>query len=152
MSKVAKVEVINPHTSTPAPLPSMAPASSSAFINPSSLAAAAASHPPTYVKGHWGHGGRGGPNKLPSDYQHHQAQPTTDGDFLSRGGVRDQEVEGEDEHPSGQPLSGMGAWDGQPGDTEIGRIVYAGPYHNLISLHTKMIVVSYSHVWWCERV
>lgn len=47
------------------------------------------------------------------------------GDFLSRGGVR--EVEGEDQ-PSGQPLSGVGTWERQPGDTEAsekGKIDYS---------------------------
>ena len=120
MSNVARVDIINPHTSTPAPLSSMA-AASSAFINPSS--SSAVPHP-TYVKGHWGRGGGGGReglNELPSDHRH-QAPPTMGGDFLSRGGVKNQEVEWEDDPPSGQPLSGVGAWDRQPGDTEASEI------------------------------
>ena len=128
LSRVAKVDVINPHASTSAPLSSMA-AASSAFVHSSS---AGAPHP-TYLKGHWGRGsGREGPTEPLNrcDDPCHQAPPTMDGDFLSRGGVRDLEGGETDDQPSGQPLLGVGAWDRQTGDTEAtekGKIDYAAP-------------------------
>ena len=139
VSKVARVEVINPHTSAPAapppPLSSMAAAASSAFIHSSSTSASAGVPPhPTYLKGYWGRGtcsGRGGLSSSEPlshhqcDDQRHQAPPTVGGDFLSRGGdVMREVVEGGDreqieDRPSGQPLSlGVGVWDRQLGDTE----------------------------------
>lgn len=135
LSKVARVDVINPHASTSAPLSSMA-AASSAFVH---LSSAGAPHP-TYLKGHWGRGSsRGGPTEPSSrcDNQCHQAPPTMGGDFLSRGGVREVEGGEADDQPSGQPLSsGVGAWDRQPGDTEatekgIGLIICV--HQNLIT-------------------
>ena len=116
VSQVARVDVINPHSSA-----SMAAAASSAFIHPSSSTTSAGAPHPTYLKGHWGRGGLSGEPPNRHNNQCCQAPPTMGGDFLSRGGVRD--VEGGEatagDQPSGQPLSmgGVDSWDRQPRDT-----------------------------------
>ena len=136
VSNVAKVDVVNPHVSTPTPLSSMGPtvAASSAFINPSSAQPVGPGG--SYLKGQWGHegryGGRGGPNEPNRrDDHHHQAPPTMGGDFLSRGGEREA-FEASDEQPSGQPVSGVG-WNRPPGDTEANEKGVYTLYQNLIT-------------------
>ena len=140
VSQVARVDVINPHTSAPPPhsSASMSAAASSAFIHPSSLTTAGAPHP-TYLKGHWGCGGLSGEPPSRHDNQCRQALPTMGGDFLSRGGMRDVEGGEAGDQPSGQPLSGVDAWDRQPQDTEATEKGKIDPHvYVYLCLHPKL--------------